>query len=160
MADSARRAARAGIANLLFVQAAIETLPVELTGVADRITVNYPWGSLLRAVAAPDIGLLAAIAGTGRPGATFTLLVNMSVFDDAGYCARLGLPHPPILADAGAAVAAFGAAGLDVTAVVADLAVLPYKTSWGQRLVRGSRRRILRLDAITRALPKRPPRAD
>jgi 16S rRNA (adenine(1408)-N(1))-methyltransferase len=160
MAGSARRAARAGLDNLLFVQAAVEALPVELTSVADRITVNYPWGSLLRAVAAPDIGLVAAIAGTGRPGATFTLLVNMSVFDDAGYCARMGLPHPPILADARATAEAFGAAGLGVTAIVADLTALPYKTSWGQRLVRGSRRRILRLDAIAREVPTRPPRDD
>jgi hypothetical protein len=48
------RALRAGVRNVLYVRAAMEDLPAELAGAADRVTVVLPWGSLLAAVARPD----------------------------------------------------------------------------------------------------------
>jgi len=51
MADASRRAARAarkgGLPNACFVVAAAERLPPELRGLADEVTVHFPWGSLL-----------------------------------------------------------------------------------------------------------------
>ncbi|HEY0301768.1 MAG TPA: 16S rRNA (adenine(1408)-N(1))-methyltransferase NpmA, partial [Rhizomicrobium sp.] len=72
MADASRRAAakpaRGGLDNALFLQASLETMGGELGGLADRITVNYPWGSLLRAIALPDVGLLTQLAALAKPG--------------------------------------------------------------------------------------------
>ena len=50
MRTSARRAARQkdGLPNAAFVVAAIESALADLRGVADRVTVHFPWGSLLR----------------------------------------------------------------------------------------------------------------
>src|SRR5438105_2511327 len=52
MAESSRRASRSaskgGRPNAIFVAAGVETLPVELRGIADLVTVSFPWGSLLR----------------------------------------------------------------------------------------------------------------
>ena len=52
MATASRRAAatprRGGLPNALFVVAAIGALPRELDGLADVVTVHFPWGSLLR----------------------------------------------------------------------------------------------------------------
>ncbi len=52
MAEASRRAARpaarGGVANALFVVAAAERPPIELLGIADEVTINFPWGSLLR----------------------------------------------------------------------------------------------------------------
>ena len=42
MAASANRACREHLDNVLFVVAAVEALPSELDGVADRITVLFP----------------------------------------------------------------------------------------------------------------------
>jgi 16S rRNA (adenine(1408)-N(1))-methyltransferase len=148
MADSAQRAIRQKLENVLFVQAAVEKLPPELTGVADRITINYPWGSLLRAVVTPEVEILSTIAGLGKAGAAITMLVNMSVFDDATYCARLGLPSPPVLADPAETRWKFRQAGFEVTNLIPDVADVPYKTTWGQKLTKGTRRRVLQLDAI------------
>ena len=36
--------------NLLLVIAAVESLPAELTALADEVTVYFPWGSLLEAI--------------------------------------------------------------------------------------------------------------
>jgi hypothetical protein len=150
MAEAARKATRGGVANALFVQASLEALPPELVGAADAIAVNYPWGSLLKAFAEPSPDRLKDLAGLGRDGATLTVLVNMSVFDDGAYCARMGLPHPPVLADEALTRRLYREAGLDVTAIDPDVAEPPHRTTWGQKLVKGNRRRILRLDAVVR----------
>jgi 16S rRNA (adenine(1408)-N(1))-methyltransferase len=148
MAESAGKAVRRTLDNVLFVQAPVERLPPELAGLADRITINFPWGSLLTAVALPDPGVLSAIAGLGRAGAGLTMLINMSVFDDAAYCARLGFPSPPVFADAGRTRSAFRQAGIEVTRLIPDVADVPYRTTWGQRLIKGAQRRVLQLDAV------------
>lgn len=49
-----RKLNKGGLKNAMFVQAAIELLPEEFTGVADEIHIHFPWGSLLRSVAAAD----------------------------------------------------------------------------------------------------------
>lgn len=147
MAESANRATRRRLANLLYVQAAVERLPAELYGQADRITVNFPWGSLLRAVAVPEVPVLAAMAALGRTGAKTTLLVNMATFDDAGYCAKLGLPRPPVFADEVLTREAYADARLLVLAIDHDARDLPCRTTWGQRLTKGTQRQVLRLEA-------------
>ena len=114
---------------------------------ADRITVNFPWGSLLRAVAAPETTVLASIAALGRCDAAFTLLVNMATFDDAAYCAKLALPCPPVFACKDRTRAAYAEAGLEVMRIDANARTLPYRTTWGQRLTKGTQRQVLHLEA-------------
>jgi 16S rRNA (adenine(1408)-N(1))-methyltransferase len=65
MAEASRRASRRGPANALFVVAAAEQIPPELQGVADELTILFPWGSLLRGVVALD-DAAAATAGIAR----------------------------------------------------------------------------------------------
>lgn len=147
MAAAANKATRRRLSNLLFVQAAVERLPPELVRQATRLTVNFPWGSLLRAVAAPEPALLAAIAALGQPGAALTLLVNMTTFDDAAYCAKLALPCPPVFTSEDCTRTAYAEAGLRVRRFEADAGELPYRTNWGQRLTKGTQRRVLWLEA-------------
>ena len=40
--------------NALFVVAAAERVPAELHGLADELTILFPWGSLLRGALALD----------------------------------------------------------------------------------------------------------
>ncbi|MGZ6296969.1 MAG: class I SAM-dependent methyltransferase [Candidatus Limnocylindrales bacterium] len=81
VADASRRAARpatrGGLPNALFVVAAAEALPAELQGVADEVTLLFPWGSLLRGLLGPDAGLGAALVGLLRPGGCLTLVVSL-----------------------------------------------------------------------------------
>jgi 16S rRNA (adenine(1408)-N(1))-methyltransferase len=42
-----RKPAKGGVKNALFVFANIADLPNELTGVANQVFINFPWGSLL-----------------------------------------------------------------------------------------------------------------
>ncbi len=75
MAEASRRASRptrhGGLPNALFVAAAAEALPAELDGIADRLVIQLPWGSLLRGALAIDDGVargIARLVAPGRPG--------------------------------------------------------------------------------------------
>ena len=74
MATASRRAAarpsRGGLPNALFVVAAVEATPAELDGVADLVTVHFPWGSLLRGLLGADPAIMSSLTRVLRPSAT------------------------------------------------------------------------------------------
>jgi 16S rRNA (adenine(1408)-N(1))-methyltransferase len=81
MAESSRRAAKparkGGLPNTLFVVAAAERLPPELSRAAEELTIQFPWGSLLRGTLALDAdaarGIAQLIKPDGRAIATFSI---------------------------------------------------------------------------------------
>ncbi|MEW6225548.1 MAG: class I SAM-dependent methyltransferase [Chloroflexota bacterium] len=85
MAEASRRAAlparRGGLPNALFVAAAAEALPAELAGIAGRVTITLPWGSLLRAALARDAAGAAGIVGLLAAGGEVELLLAPAARD-------------------------------------------------------------------------------
>lgn len=79
MADASRRVARparkGGLANAVFVLAAAESPPDELRGAVDELTVQFPWGSLLRGALALNREAAAGIAALMAPGGRAVVLV-------------------------------------------------------------------------------------
>lgn len=154
MAEAARRAgrkpARGGAANAVFVAADALRPPPELAGRAALVTVNYPWGSLLRAVAAPDAAGFAAVVGMLAPDGRMVALLNASAAEDSAYAERLELPPLDGEHVSEALVPGWEAAGLEVTGarVLGPGEEPPHRTSWGQRLVRGSGRATLLVEAV------------
>jgi 16S rRNA (adenine(1408)-N(1))-methyltransferase len=154
MAESIRRAAskpaRGGVPNASFAVADALSPPASLAGRAALVTVNYPWGSLLRAVAAPEAAGLRAIAGLLRPDGRIVALLNASAAEDSAYADKLELP--PL--DRGhverVLVPGWREAGLEVleARVLDPGEEPPHRTSWGQRLVRGSGRETLLVSAV------------
>ena len=155
MAESARRArakpAKGGAANALYIVARAEDLPAELTGRCDLITVNYPWGSLLKAVTQPQPEVLAGIAACARPGARIALLVNLAPFEDPDQRDRLGLCELDAELAEQRLRPTYRAAGLEIDGIELHLGALPERTSWGRRLVVGSRRKTLEITATKSA---------
>lgn len=146
---AARKPARGGAPNLLFVIASVEDPPVELTGFADWLTVLYPWGALLRGLVTPDPSLLGRLAVLAAPGARIDLLLNSSVFEQAAYAERLDLPALDERYLEGVLLPAYSKAGI----VVESHRRLrdedpPFRTTWGQRLTRASRRETLAIRAL------------
>jgi 16S rRNA (adenine(1408)-N(1))-methyltransferase len=140
MMTASRRAAakpsRGGLPNALFVVATTEALPAELDGVADLVTVHFPWGSLLRGLLGAEEAIMAGLTRVLRPGATLQLLLSSTVHDHSAGV-------PPIQAATLRALAeAYATWGLAVTearpATVADVAAA--HSSWGKRLGAGTRR--------------------
>jgi 16S rRNA (adenine(1408)-N(1))-methyltransferase len=147
---AARKPARGGAANAWFVAADAVAPPAALAGRATLVTVNYPWGSLLRAVAAPEAEGLGAVAGLVRPGGRLLALLNASAAEDSAYAERLDLPPLDGEHLRESLVPGWTAAGLEVVeARLLDPGEEPpHRTSWGQRLVRGSGRDTLLVSAV------------
>jgi 16S rRNA (adenine(1408)-N(1))-methyltransferase len=147
MAEASRRAGRrperGGLPNALFVVAAAEALPPELDGLADLVTVHFPWGSLLRGLLKADPAVMAGVVRVMRPGAALSILVSSTARDAAAGVAPIG---ERTLADL---AADYGGHGLAVTrvrpATPADVAAT--RSSWGRRLGAGARRPAWLLEA-------------
>jgi 16S rRNA (adenine(1408)-N(1))-methyltransferase len=148
-AKAARKPAKGGVDNALFLIGAAEDLPGPLAGLATEITVNYPWGSLLRGVTEPEATMLRNLGALADPqlpeGARFCFLINSSVFDDGDYRDRLALPPLDAKRAHQDLVPAYAAAGWTLEEVEELAGDAPHHTSWGRRLVRGSGRRTLLL---------------
>ena len=160
MSDASRKAAAAqrkgGLANALFVRAAAERLPGPLAGRADQVTVNYPWGSLMRIVAEPDPDGLAGLRGLCKPGAGLRVLLNYTVIADRPYMERLGLGEIADPADSPALPEIYKAAGFILETREIFAGDPPVRTRWGRQLVRGGARRTLLLEASAIAAGETP----
>jgi 16S rRNA (adenine(1408)-N(1))-methyltransferase len=88
-----RKSSKGGLANVLFVQAALENLPEELNETADEIHIHFPWGSLLRAVALGDEHALASLRRIGAPECLLEIIIGVDEERDKTEIERLGLPR-------------------------------------------------------------------
>lgn len=123
IADNLRDASRRGQPNALFGRLALEDGPGELAAIADRLTVLFPWGSLLRAVAEAEPQALVDLRSICRPGALVRFLLE--------------LPEGP-----GSLERRYREAGLEVRArpvPVEEARALP--TTWAKKLGYSGRRR-------------------
>jgi 16S rRNA (adenine(1408)-N(1))-methyltransferase len=87
-----RKPAKGGLANVLFVQAAIENLPAELDAAADEIHIHFPWGSLLAAVTRGDENVLASLRRLSAPDCVLEIIIGIDEERDRTEIERLGLP--------------------------------------------------------------------
>lgn len=86
-----RKPTKGGAPNVLFVQAAIEDLPVELEGIADEVHIHFPWGSLLKAVASGDTAILQGVRSICAPDALLEIVIGLDDSRDRSEMMRLGL---------------------------------------------------------------------
>ena len=140
MTEASRRAAksakRGGLPNALFVVAAAESLPPELDGLADSVTIHFPWGSLLRGLLSADAAVLDGLARVARPGAAVTALLSVTTRDhidgldslDAGTFERLAVDY-----------AAHGLTLAEARPATADDLARAH-SSWAKRLGAGASR--------------------
>ncbi len=92
-AKAARKPARGGLANVLYVVASVEHLPPELHGVAGEIFVTLPWGSLMRGIMLAEPVVLDALASLARDGAALRIVLNTRIFDDPVPAEARDLPE-------------------------------------------------------------------
>jgi 16S rRNA (adenine(1408)-N(1))-methyltransferase len=136
MAPAWRRMQRRRIENVLLVVARAEELPAELDGLADAITVHFPWGSLLRGVLEARAEVVRGLARITRPGAGVTAVLSVTDHERSR-----GLPVPderlgPVLARR---YAAHGLALVDWRPATPS-EVEATHSSWARRLGAGERR--------------------
>jgi 16S rRNA (adenine(1408)-N(1))-methyltransferase len=87
-----RKPGKGGLANVLFLQAAVEDLPVELNGVANEVHVHFPWGSLLRGIVVGDAPVLNNLRRLCAPEALLEVVIGLDQERDQSELQRLGIP--------------------------------------------------------------------
>jgi 16S rRNA (adenine(1408)-N(1))-methyltransferase len=134
---ASRKPARGGAENAHFVVAAVEALPPELQGLAARVRINFPWGSLLRGLLQPDPTLLMAVASLLGPDGVLEIVMSYDPEHDPNAFAGEALP----LLDAAyleatllPAYAAYGLACSECRRLTRDEA-LALPSTWGRRLL-------------------------
>ena len=131
-----RSPAKGGRPNVLFVQAAIETLPSELDGVADEVHIHFPWGSLLRCVARGDENVLRNLRRICASEGVLEIIIGLDPARDRSEIERLGLTLFSTDYIDQQLVPRYRAAGFEI----AERGVLPrsewskLQTSWAKRL--------------------------
>src|SRR5262249_54837631 len=125
---------RGGVANAVFVHASVEALPVTLQQLATRLSVLLPWGSLLRAVVAPDPAVLAGLRAICCDRAELRVVFGI----DAERDRKAGLPEPLEEHVFGALPAAYRAAGFAVRVqTLSPDAIARLPTTWAKKLAFG-----------------------
>jgi 16S rRNA (adenine(1408)-N(1))-methyltransferase len=145
-ARAGAKPARGGVANALFVWAAVERLPAELAGVTE-VHCLMPWGSLLRALVTPEVPVLRALAAACGPGAPFLITLNLHAWRPP--VPEVGSSAEPTADSALEQLApAYAAAGWTIEAAdyLDDAQIAELGTSWTKRL--GSSRDALAVLAL------------
>lgn len=139
-----RKRSSGGAPNALYVLAAAETLPEELSGIADEITVLFPWGSLLRGVVTPDRMLLESLHRICKPGGALRIILSLDRIKDQGEMARLGLPNLTPTYIQSELPVRYGEAGFDMLSInaLSEAAIATLDTSWAKKL-RNNRDRVV-----------------
>jgi 16S rRNA (adenine(1408)-N(1))-methyltransferase len=128
--ENLHEVSRRAPANTLFVIANAQRLPLELHGLADHVTINFPWGSLLYGLLTHDSAMLANLKAVSHPATGLDVRLNGGALAEAGWSLEAG-------ADRVHSVLA--ASGFDmwrqVVMTVRELKALP--TTWAKRLAFG-----------------------
>ncbi len=140
IANRMRRASRTAGGNALFVVADALALPAELHGLAQRVTINFPWGSLLHGLLEGHAGLLTGLRAVGCRGASIEVLLNAGALAEAGWTLEAGASRVvEVLHGAEIVIAA--------TRLIGPGELRQARTTWGKRLAFGRDPRAVRIAA-------------
>jgi 16S rRNA (adenine(1408)-N(1))-methyltransferase len=133
LASGAWRAKRARLINAAFLVEGVERLPRGLECLADEVTVQFPWGSLLRGLVDGSGCVIEPIANLMRASADLRLL--MSAVDRDGF-----RDLTPALVTAGRD--AYARHGLRLTQAgwASTTTVAESRSAWAKRLAIGRAR--------------------
>ena len=128
-----RKTTKGGAPNALFIQSAIEDLPEELDGVANEVHVHFPWGSLLRAVASGDAGVMRNLRRICADGALLEVVIGLDPVRDQTEIERLQIKSQFIDE---VLVENYRAAGFEIIETGLRVSSQSLDTSWAKRLQR------------------------
>lgn len=128
--ENLHAAARGAPGNALFAIANACSLPRELMALADRVIINFPWGSLRDGLLCAEPELLAGLRLMARPRAALEVRLNASALAEADWTLDAGANQAAdVLRSAGVRVRSVRRLG------AAELRACP--TTWARRMAFG-----------------------
>lgn len=155
-AKALRKAARGGVPNAMFVRSGAEDLPAELAGLATHITVNLPWGSLLRGLVVPDARLISTLRGIASAEATVEILLTYSRSYEPEMIESLGLPELTVeyLEQHAGPLYERQGIGIQGVRVYGNAVVRRLPLEWGRKLAYGRERQFFHILGRVGAKPR------
>lgn len=145
-----RKPAKGGLPNTMFVQAAVEDLPEEFAGIADEIYINFPWGSLLGAVANGDQRILALLSRSMISHGRLTVTMGIDPRRDHAELDRLGIPQIGLDYLGSTLKACYQEAGFRMVEC-RELAISEWsriETSWARKLGENDERKVFQMEFV------------
>ena len=127
--ENLREYSRAKLPNALFVIANAQSLPFELSGLVSHITINFPWGSLLKSLLAGDSNLMRGLESVSRPCTTMDIRLNGGLVEAGTTLERGAMDIYSNMLKAGWQ--------LKDPVLMNECALQKYPTSWARRLAHG-----------------------
>jgi 16S rRNA (adenine(1408)-N(1))-methyltransferase len=87
-----RKPSKGGASNAMFVQAPVEDLPDEFANIASEIHIQFPWGSLLKAVTTGDSHVLSSLRRIAAESCSLRIVIGIDPARDKSEVDRLGIP--------------------------------------------------------------------
>ena len=134
-----RKPARGGAPNALYVAASAESLPSELAAAADWLTIYFPWSALLAMILRGDRQVSDILNHAAAPRSRLSIVLNAEAAPEG-----FDLPTPQSLRRS--LTGPLDAAGFRIAS--SDWVSKPPPTTWSGRLVKGSGRSMIGLDAL------------
>jgi 16S rRNA (adenine(1408)-N(1))-methyltransferase len=144
-----RKPAKGGQSNVLFVQSAVEELPSELDGIANEVTIIFPWGSLLRAIVTGDQPILRKLRRICSTGALVKVVFSLDFAKDKSEIERLGLPVLSVEYVDDVLRKQYETAGLTIISATQFTSpdLTEFETTWARRLRQNASRSYIQIQA-------------
>lgn len=141
--EYARKVSRKKIENILFIIGSFELLPTELRACADKLYINLPWGSLLKAVAEPTKKDLEIITSLLKHNAEVEIIFGYASELEPTLTNRLQLDK----IDVNKIIQRFEHNGFKLlrSSALSSSELRDIESTWGKRISTTSERKILKL---------------
>jgi len=146
-----KKPSKGGLNNVMYVVSGIEDLPTELYGIANKITVNLPWGSLLEGVAKGNSTVLDRLVSlAAHPEASLDMCFSYSILIEAGEMNRRELPELSTDYLKESLIPIYKQKGIKINELntIDNDELIGYGTQWAKRLGFGRARDIYRISAV------------
>lgn len=143
-AKSAQKPARGGVSNVLYIVAAVEDIPEELSNIADKIYVTLPWGSLLEGIIKGNQHILENLADIAKCQAEFEFCFTYDVLHEANEISKRELPIITMDYIDGSLAKSYAACGFNLVKVnmLTEKELRLYPTTWAKKLGFGRTREV------------------
>ncbi|MCL5057248.1 MAG: hypothetical protein M1130_04475 [Actinobacteria bacterium] len=145
---------KGGASNAVYISAGAEDLPAEMSGLADKIYVILPWGSLLEGIVKGSGEILGGIAGAARPGAALELFFTYSHLHEEGEIGRRELPALSLEYIENTMTLLYREKGilLGEKEIITNEELRRYETHWARKLGFGKNRTVFHVKGIIEGL--------
>jgi 16S rRNA (adenine(1408)-N(1))-methyltransferase len=135
------------VRNLLCIAEPTEIVADDLGGIANRVSVILPWGTLLRGIALPEISLLGHVRRLCVPDAPVEIVLSYDDRWDGGQQGRFGFAPIHESHVRGALAESYERAGFRLTSIetISQSDLRRYETTWATRLAFSRPREVWRL---------------